>query len=224
MQLSIEAIPEHLLHEVPLGVLRVAKECSAVADSIAIRYCIPSTEQPIAGLNMAFAALVQCFEVFDCYYNQWSKLDPTGMTPAGQATMLNENEQRLSSMQNSTFVHLVSAFEASAKISLKLPKSPVAIGGRPYLGTVMRKSHELGIISDADMTFWRFALELRNCTVHNNGVADVSMSHTFGESRTMSMVTGQMTWSSARLATLLFDATVAAYARWATAFIDRTRA
>lgn len=170
---------------------------------------------------MAHLSIVQSFELLDYYYDRWGRVEPWVIAKHGAKQILEENEQRVSLLQKSAFLLSMSAFEAAAKAAMHLPECPVAIPpGRIYLRGIMKNSAQNGLINRSDMELWEFAVELRNCMVHNNAIAEKSVALEVGDGFRIEMVQGQMTQSSPRRGVLLQKSILMAYSRWCDALLS----
>lgn len=211
-------------HQVPQWTIELAESCAALADNIAAKHRTHARLAPLAGLNMSYLSIVQSFELLDYYYDRWGRIEPGVVLKHGAAKILDENEQRVSLLQKSSFIMSMSSFEFSAKEAIKLPWSSIDVpGSRTYLGAIMRRSSEVGLIGDADAELWKFAVELRNCMVHNNAIAQLEMVLNLGGGFSMEMIAGQMTQSSPRRSILLQSAIISAYARRCDAMLSAAR-
>lgn len=200
--------------EVPQLSFELCELCAETADRMGEEHGIETSAPPLAGLNMAHLGLVQCLELLDFYYHLWDQMPGTGDDKEDKR-ILEENIQRVALVQKSTFIHTMSCFEAAAKVATKETWSPINIPGRRvYLGGIMKISHDHKLISDADSLLWRFAVELRNCIVHNNALSEVSTTYDLGGGLVMEMVAGRMTQSTPRKATVFLREIVLAYSRW----------
>jgi hypothetical protein len=208
-------------HEIPQLIFALTERCAKIADEIAERNQTEASEPPLVGLNMAHIALVQCFEVLDFYFHRWGNIEQWVIDQHGPEAILEQNEQRVALIQKSTMILIMSSFEAAAKQTLLLPNCPINdVGRRIYLGGIMASSHKAGIIGDTDAALWAYAVELRNCIVHNNGVAERTMKLNLGNGYTLEMVSGAMTQSTPRKSTLLTEAIILAYSRWCAAILE----
>ena len=207
--------------EVPQLTFETAELCGQLSDQTASRHEYPTHAPPIVGLNMAYNSIIQAFELLDFYYHHWSKI--AGRSPADHQSdnLIVEQEERISHIQKSTFILTLSAFEAAAKQALALSNSPLEpTKERTYLSGIMARSHRSGLIDDEDRDLWKFAIELRNCIVHNNAIAERNFRYDLGTGLTLEMNDGHMTQSTPRKSNLLLKAVVKSYARWCDAFLS----
>ena len=85
-----------------------------------------------------------------------------------------------------SFTHALSSLEYSAKKIIKNIyrnefqdlKNRLQSGKRVYLSGIMEKSKDSGLITKDDYDRWEGIIYLRNCLVHNNGVADKDKTFT----------------------------------------------
>lgn len=208
------------IYEVPQQMFEVSEICAKLADDIAEKYGTSSSAPPLSGMNMAYLSIIQAFELLDYYYHKWANLGSV-YTGNDSERIRAENTQRVSLIQKSTFIFTMSAFEANAKIALELSGCPMKFTRKTiYFSEIMRRSYEIGLINDVDRDLWHFATQLRNCIVHNNGVADRDMSIEIGNGFILEMNKGKMTQSSPRKTTLLVSAILFAYSRWCDRFLE----
>lgn len=212
-------------HETSKWMFELSEVCARLADDIAEKHSSRPEQAPLVGLNMAHAPLVQCCEILDHYYGIWRQIDPAGRSDHEKNRILSDNEGRVSLAQRSAFIFIMSAFEAAAKLAIKLPRAPFEMqGGRVYFSGIMRQSWAEEMIDEEDAKLWRFAIELRNCIVHNNAVADLTMSLVLENGSTIDMAAGRMSQSTPRKNVLLLKAIVLAYGRWCDSFLASVRA
>lgn len=210
-------------HDVPQWTFELTELCANLADDIAVKYDTHAHIPPLNGLNMSHSSIVQSFELLDYYYDRWGRVEQWVIDRHGPERIRRENEERVSLLQKSTFILIMSALEASAKMALMLPDCPVVIsGGRVYLSKIMNSSHAASIICDDDADLWRFAIELRNCMVHNNAIADRTMRLVLAPGHSIDMVAGAMAQSTPRRSILLQKAVLLAYSRWCDAVLSKT--
>lgn len=210
------------IHIVPQWTFEIAALCASLAESIASKHSVQAHLPPLAGLNMAHNSIVQSFELLDFYYQKWSEIENNESFRTNNQNLLKENEQRISLIQKSTFIFSMSAFEAAAKSALNLPGCPINItGNRIYISGIMKDSHKAGMIDDRDAEIWSFAVELRNCMVHSNAIAEKTIKLDLDQGLSLEMTAGKMTQSSARKSILFHREILASYARWCDAFLSR---
>lgn len=208
-------------HEVPQLTLELAETCATLADDIAAKHGTEAHLPPLVGLNMSHTFVIQSFELLDYYYDRWGNIEPRVVASHGARQTREEAAQRVSLVQKSAFILSMSAFEAAAKTAMRLPGFPIAAqSGRVYLKAIINASLKAKLIDKVDSELWEFAIELRNCMVHNNAVADRSMSLDLGDGFSIMMVAGQMTQSSPRRSILLQKAVILAYSRWCSAVLS----
>jgi hypothetical protein len=69
---------------------------------------------------------------------------------------------------------------------------------------------------------WDGAIKVRNCLVHNNGVADEYAQWTFAPDLTVIFEDGKMSWGTMMTLPRLTKWVVHAYAAWCDAFLARS--
>lgn len=128
---------------------------------------------------MIFNNSTMVLEVLDNYYRYWNKTH-VGLTQQEIDSAKKENGQRVNEITKWSFIHTISSFEYSAKQIIKNSsnnqfqklKNNLQTGKRVYMMGIMKTSKDSGLISDNDYDEWDGIIYLRNCLVHNNGVAD----------------------------------------------------
>jgi len=210
-------------YEVVQLTLNLVHDCWAMTDQVAAESGVADHQPPLNGLNMASSKLVYSAEAIGFYFQHWEMMERRGVR--GTPAILKENEDRIGHIQTSTFTSLISSFEATAKLALASRRHPLKLGnGRIYLRKMLDESFRLGLIDDADISFWIGALKLRNSIVHNNAVAEDSMRIVLGDGYHIEFRPGEMIQSTPRKSVLLQAAAVKAYVRWCRAFLAATSA
>lgn len=205
-------------YEIVQLTLNVVDECWTMTDQLSTESGVADHQPPLSGLNMASSKLVYSAEAIGFYFQHWQMMVRQGHR--GKPTFLKENEDRIGHIQTSTFTSIISSLEATAKLALACRGHSLELGkGRIYLGKVMAESYRLGLIGEADNAFWIGALRLRNSIMHNNAVAEETMSINLGDGQHIEFRPGEMTQSTPRKSVLLQLAIIKAYVRWCGAFL-----
>jgi len=129
--------------------------------------------------SMIFNNATMVLEVLDNYYKYWSR-SYIGLKQQEIDRTKKQNAERVIDITKWSFIHTISSFEYSAKQIIKYSnnnqfqklKNDLQNGKRVYILGIMKTSKDSGLISDGDYNEWDGIIYLRNCLVHNNGVAD----------------------------------------------------
>ncbi len=149
-------------------------------DELARLLRIGHHEDPSAFFGMAFNSITMTLELLDHYYLLWGRLNPSDFSNAEETR--EQNGQRVNLLQKLCFIEVMSSFEFSAK---KIVLANIDLfdefKGRIYLTGIMNRSHEKGLINEAQLNLWKGASILRNSLVHNNGIAEEDAKYTYPE-------------------------------------------
>ncbi len=193
---------------------RAAKRHSELASL----YSISEGDPPIGGLGMAYNSLVLALELLDHYYGLWGRISSTIHADPDQARR--ENAARVILINKMAFIQCMSGFEFSSKQALStFPGTLPPMLGRIYLRRIIRESKEAGLVSPVQDSLWEGAIRVRNCLVHNNGIAERTKTYSY-PLLTVSMTAGEMTQGNLKFFPLLTDWTVEAYADWCERFLQ----
>ena len=192
------------------------EQCASLADMIAAKHDIFAHHAQLVGMNMAHHSLTMCAELLSFYFETWDQMKHPAYVQIVPSHLAKERDERVMGILGMTFVATLSALEAAAKAALELPGCPrlTKQGSRVYLGGIMAASDRAGIIDEIDANFWRAVVRLRNCLVHNNGIADGDMLVPLHDGTSMQMFAGAMTRSSPRQNSVLIKGVILAYSRW----------
>lgn len=210
------------LHDALAVFQQVRAKASSENDRLAHRHGIASVDAPIVGLNIIHQQATLAAELLS-YYIGWS------LAPANVPTDLErrhiENNQRFITAGKSALILSLSAVESSAKCAVAERPGLVPMnGGRVYLRRIIRRSADAGMLSPEMEMGWEAVIELRNTLVHSNAVPERTLEvHLPGGPR-IAMSSGQMLLGSRRLLPEVLLWTTGAFAEWADAFLQRTRA
>ena len=196
--------------------------CGSLADAIAAKHDTFAHHPPLVGMNRAHQQLTICAELLSFYFDTWDRAQQPTYVQIVPSHLASERAERIMGILGMTFVSTLSAFEESAKSALKLPNAPRLSkqGSRVYLSGIMAASYRIGLIDEVDDAFWRAVTRLRNCLVHNNGVADGDMTISLHDGTSMQMVADEMTKSSPRQNSVVIKGVILAYGRWCDAMLS----
>jgi len=128
--------------------------------------------------GMIFNNATTVLEILDNYFGFWKK-QYTG-TPQEIDESKKQNAERIMAVTKWSFTHAISSLEYSAKEIIKNTsrtefqdlKNRLQNGRRVYLSGIMEKSKDSQLITSNDYDLWDGIIFLRNCLIHNNGIAD----------------------------------------------------
>jgi len=134
---------------------------------------------------MIFNNVTLVFEILDNYYSYWKK-KYAGIPQQKIDELKQQNAERVMEITKWSFTHALSSLEYSAKKIIKNIsrtkfqdlKNRLQSGKRVYLSGIMEKSKDSGLITKDDYDCWEGIIYLRNCLIHNNGVADKDKTFT----------------------------------------------
>lgn len=198
---------------------RVRVRTARLNEESGAKFALESGDPPIAGFNMANQYAVIALELLTFYRNVWSAIPAA--TVSNPERSRRENGERVLTITKAAFILTVSAFEFSAKqaITTKPGKLPT-MEGRTYLRRIMAESLKAGIIPPTDATPWEAVSEVRNVLVHNNGIADRTVTYEMPLGPTVVLATGAMTQGNLRFFPELSLWCVEAFARWCDGYLS----
>jgi hypothetical protein len=175
-------------------------------DEIAALIGISHTDLPAGVFGMIFNNLTLSLELISYYVSTWSTTTTTNTNSVEGARI--ENRERILLIQKMTFISILSSVEYCFKDYIRT--FPKKIGeckdstGRVYLSSIINTSHLSDLISDSDFELWNGLIHLRNCLVHNNGVAQETKVYSYPDSQLV-FAYGQMTEGNLKLFPHLID-------------------
>lgn len=160
----------------------------------------PEISDPWSGcFAMIFNHSTLTLELLHYYHSIWNRTYT--VTPRELIRIKEENGQRCMEALKWLFVSSLSSIEYSTKsvIAVCKEKSPahdLLPEGRAYLSNIMRKSLKCDLITSNDNDDWQSIIFVRNCVVHNNGIADIDKECAIAgfkfESRAGKMMQGKL--------------------------------
>lgn len=129
--------------------------------------------------GMVFNHATLCYEILSYYHSLWKGPRPVVAEPE-RVIIIRNNAERCIMVGRDFYIHALSSIEYSAKASVNYygKTSPVyhlikAQGQqRIYLGAIMQRSKNSGLISNGDYGDWDNLIDIRNCVIHNNAIPD----------------------------------------------------
>jgi hypothetical protein len=183
-----------------------------LGDSIAADASVGHDEQPAAFFGMAFNGITLTIELLDFYYNTWAVQAATTCSSVEEAR--EQNAQRVILFQKMCLIELMSSLEFCAKhIVSGFSTGFGAFKGRLYLGKIMERSKEIGLIDANTLAQWKGLIEHRNCLIHNNGYASETSQYSY-PGATLNFVDGAMTQGTIRDFTALTEWLLRASGEW----------
>jgi hypothetical protein len=175
-------------------------------------------DPPIGAFGIVHNNAVITLELLAFYRRVWSRL-PVSAVQDPKRTR-HENAGRVMLITKSSFVMCLSALEFSAKQALiGYPDRLPLPAGRIYLRRIMSASAEEGLITAHAGDLWAGAIAVRNCVVHNNGIADKDAEYEFPD-LTVKLASGSMAQGTLKFFPLLTNWAVTAFAQWCRAFLS----
>ncbi len=145
---------------------------------------IESHENPSDVFSMIYNQIVIGEEIFSLYHRLWkSWRNPDKVSSEKVEQIRDENEQRIVEIHKMIFISTMSSFEYCAKEFHK--QNSTKLGGinkrkgRIYLRDILKKSYEVGLISENNHTLWTGLLNFRNMLVHNNAISDTDETYSY---------------------------------------------
>jgi len=178
---------------------------------------------------MVFNHSTLALELLSYYRRIWQR--PRGHSTADeieQARM--ENWQRCNELCKGLFVMSMSSIEYSTKASIAyygdghLALRLVKKKGRfLYLSHIMTNSEREGLVHASAKLDWDRLIDIRNCVVHNNAIADQTEDYVIGG---INVVTtkGKMLQGKLDFFATLTEVAVDLYFEWITALVQRSKA
>jgi hypothetical protein len=198
----------------------IRSECSAHANRLYLKYGLAEGSPPIGALGICFNNLTIALELADFYYSVWGHPDATpgpGLT-IDQARQ--QNSERLTHIGKSLFVEVMSACEFQAKEANKAYLSVLEITkSRPYLSDIIHRSKVRGLVAEDVKLLWDGCFKIRNCLVHNNGVADETAEWQFAPNLKVVFEDRKMSVGTILTTPRLSKWVIAAYADWCDKFL-----
>lgn len=187
-------------------------------DSLAAKYAMKPGDAPIGAFNLINELAVVAMELLTHYENEWQKIPAASV----DAERRQEWAERIITLTKSTFVLGMSAIEFSAKQALIVRPKKVVLpkARRVYLGAIIQSSAKVGVTVTADAEGWEGVIEVRNLVVHNNGIADKSVTYPIAGGPNIVLVAGAMTKGNLRFFAELTLWSVEAFGRWSDGFLS----
>jgi predicted nucleic acid-binding protein len=186
-------------------------------EELARTHGIRLEDPPLGAFGIVHNTAVMTLELLDFYHRTWSSIPPSSV-PDPEATR-QENAERVMLVTKSAFIMCLSGFEFSAKQALtRYPGRLQLPAGRIYLRAIMRASAKKGLITADTDNLWTGAIAVRNCLVHNNGIADEDAEYKFPDV-TVRLESGKMPQGTLKFFPSLTNWTVTAFADWCRAFL-----
>lgn len=189
-------------------------------DRLIEEYRVDSLMRPVCAFNMIANNLTLSLELMQYYSGVF--LRPDGERFEDNVTKNPEQTSRILVLQSSSFVSIVSALEACAKIAVveideyfpKTKKSPA------YLRDIMQRAKGLRWISIEDETAWGNVVDVRNKLVHSNGEYGSSYEFTLPNGLTWSFVRGRKALITLRHYPETISWMLDAYFRWCQVYLS----
>lgn len=209
-----------------LSILNTARlDTISMADKMVATYNLNPSDFPVCGLNMLNSECVTLMEIITQYTHLWNKLQNT--LPSALIYHNNskdENTRRISSICKASFISSMSAIEYCAKeTTSKYLKSLTAEAKKDiYLSFIITESFKANIIKEESKKFWQGLNQIRNCLVHNNGIANNNNTYSIDDTLTISMTKGEPISSTLSFFPIAIKALAHKYDEWARAILDNS--
>jgi len=183
-------------------------------------------EAAIGCFGMLFNKTTLTLELLSHYYECWKT--PRNL-PQDELTIIQkENAERCMEAQKDMFIGYISAIEYSLKQILvanrlhPLRQQCEAIikkrsNHKIYLGDIINLSTDSGIIRDKLQ--WECIIDVRNCSVHNNSIAETNKTYLLGNRR-IEMTKDTMMKGTLDFFGFLSGLALNEYAAWLSGFIN----
>jgi hypothetical protein len=190
-------------------------ECTDRREALSQKFGLAITEPPVGALGMCFNYATTAAELTSHYAAVW------GYPKLDHHTLGGNKVDRAVELTKSLLIFGFSAIEHATKEAAKVHPGILNLPtkGRVYAGMIFGISRDKGLIDQAALDQWNCLIELRNCIVHNNAIADVDLSVTFTNGAVVKMLNGQMTKGKEDVLAQLSRWAVQAYADWCDAFL-----
>lgn len=197
------------------------RETSAqLQEHLAARHGLSAAESPLDALGMCHNISVMSLELLYYYLQVWGGTVAKG-TVTEDKRIRHENGERVVLITKTLVIMSLSAFEFGAKQAvLTRPGKVEFAGGRIYLPKIMHASVQAGLIGPETCTCWEGLTKLRNCLVHNNGIADETATYTYPGGLTVALSNGRMTQGNLHFFPGLTNWATGAFADWCEAFLN----
>ncbi|HGY9634667.1 TPA: hypothetical protein ACOJPK_000056 [Pseudomonas putida] len=209
-----------------LSILESARlETISMAGKMVTTYNLRPSDFPICGLNMLNSECVTLMEIITQYTHLWNKIQNT--LPADFFYYNNpkdENAQRISNICRAGFISSMSAIEYCAKeTTAKFLNSLTADAKKDiHLSFIITESFKENIINEESKTLWQGLNQIRNCLVHNNGIASNNKTYAIDDTITISMTKGEPISSTLSFFPTAIKALVHKYDEWARAILEKS--
>lgn len=209
---------ERLVREV----LNLRQKCHRYGDdidSILGKPTIPDPRSRCFAEMFNYATLT--VELLSYYYSQWRSIHIRA-TEEDLKRSKEENAERCKTITKMQFILSISSIEHNAKESILLcQKTPLVRWYRRqqqqkrriYLSGIMKKSNQIGMVSNKDLESWDCILGVRNSVVHNNAIADQDKTYQI-DGMTVSFVNGKMLRGKLGFFVQLTDKAAELYYSW----------
>ncbi|MGB0920149.1 MAG: hypothetical protein ACPG06_01575 [Alphaproteobacteria bacterium] len=196
--------------------LVIRKECETLSDTLSADTSLPDTDHPIGALGMCFNHATLFVESAHNYYLQWSEAKTIPMDELDQTR--EQNEQRIIELGKFLYVSAMSSMEFSMKranIRLGNPLGlPTKTLDKAYMRNMIKSSVDSNLIEQSDGALFEGAVNVRNSVVHNNGVAQRTVTYKFENDLILDLQQDQMTQGSLLTFPKLTLWVIQKYAQW----------
>jgi hypothetical protein len=200
--------------------LALRSTCDEACQRLSKKHALAATEPPIEGLGICFNGTTVAAELVSYYKATWEALPMADLDAATVKNKRGENNDRLVLIGKSNFILGMSGLEFAAKnANAKFPNVLGFKEKRIYLRDIINESTTKGLVDANSSSLWQGAIKIRNCLVHNNGLADETAKWLFASDLTIEMNEGDMLTGTMMTMPRLTRWMVSAFADWGDRFL-----
>lgn len=200
--------------------LGLRKKYAATAQRLSTKFIDAGDASPIAAFNMIHNDLIIAAELLNHYDAVWSKTYRG--TPEKLDQTRNENGARVLATTKYTFMSSMSSIEFAAKQALRAHPGllPIDFTNRVYLGRIIEESERAGWINAGTRSNLDDLIYVRNCLVHNNGIADRDRDLFHPGGQTVHATDGMMLQGNLRFFLEYVGFACEAFEEWSEGFLN----
>jgi hypothetical protein len=206
------------MKEILEELVSIRNDCESEGRRLSDELGLGVATPPLSAFGMCHNYATTALELLSWYERIWESLPPP--TAGG----MEERRQRIVGVTKSLFVFALSSIEFNLRESCKAHPHVLALPGRrQYLDRMIGKSCAVGLVKMDTKMRWDAIVSLRNTLVHNNGIADESLTVEFPSGAKVVLENGQMAIAKLSLFAQLTHWVVQEHSRWCVAFVKRSR-
>lgn len=199
------------MNDLVVLISQLRKKTKDTGNETARKIDIQEHEIPTGVFAMIYNKLTLGHELLNLYYNIWAQTTQTKSLTINSNV---ENKERVLTIQKMIFIESLSSIEfCSKEYVINNPQKLGEFTNRIYLGKIMERSRDVGIISSAEFLKWEGIIELRNVLVHNNGISEKDATYDYPNCQ-IAFRKGKMTQGNLKLFLNLIDWSIVAFSSW----------